>query len=533
MKCRNYQKELVKLSSGSDNVLLQADTGSGKTRVLAKLAQDNKYVLCVAHRNILIKQLSRELASFNIQHSIIATTHTKRQCLLEHRKLGLGDSMVRVCSKYVCSIDSLLSRYYRGMLSINTSLPWTILVDEAHHMVDENKWGKLRQLFPNSRIIGATATPCRLDGVSLADGDGGVFHRLEQSPELEQDSMKKLIAKGFVSDFKCYSVPERINNSNLKLGKHDYTYKSLERETASVVFEMAGDAVKQYQRLACDKQALAFCVNIDIAIKTAEKFKQAGIPCAAIHSKMSNVDVARVFDLFERRCIKVLCNVDMIGEGVDVPEIEALIMMRKTASFGMYRQWVGRSLRPFAEKDHAILIDHVGNIRTHGLPDKHIDWSLTNPPQAEKSNLFTCPDCMALVKAWVSECPECGCDLRRAVDASRATDVHYIDYQLVELKRREIDHQTKNAAREKELAENLQLLSTKTSNMGALSKSVHKLKLWFSDVLLNHGASIYDLNTFLMTENDDRFWISRFTFSDINKNNDKCIKVYNKWLKSQ
>ena len=532
MKLRSYQAELAESSAGSDNVLMQADTGAGKTRILAKIAQQNTHVLCVAHRTILVKQLSRELAKFSIRHDVLATRHTIRQCITEHRKLGIEDGFINEGNKHVVSIDSLLSRHRRGLLSIDTTRNWVVIVDEAHHMIDENKWGKLLKILPNARVIGATATPCRLDQESLAHGQGGVFNRLIQASELKQDSVKTLIEKGFLCDFKCYSLPECIDESALKMGATDYTQSSLILESTKYKKRMAGDAVKHYLRLASGKQALAFCVSIDIAIETADTFKKAGIASAAIHSKMGAADVARVFDLFEQRVINVLVNVDMIGEGVDIPAIEALIMLRKTASFGLFRQWCGRSLRPENNKPHAILIDHAGNIRKHGLPDQHIDWSLENPPQAVKSNLFPCPDCSFLVKAWASVCAECGCEFRKEVEAHKPIDIQYIDIFLVEQKRREIDEEIKNQYVEKDYRENLQLLNANTSGIGHMGRTLHKLKLWCSEQLVIAGVSIYDLNVFFDAERGDGFWLDNFIASDINNANEKCLKVYKKWLKS-
>jgi len=533
VKLRRYQKELVELSAGADNVLIQADTGSGKTPVLAQIAVNNRFVLCMAHRNILIKQLSKTLAKFNITHDVLATKHTVRQCLLEHRKLGLSDTLIKQSDKHVCSIDSLLSRHRRGLLMLDTQKAWVIIVDEAHHMIDKNKWGRLREIFPNSRIIGATATPCRLDQESLSSKKGGVFDRLIQAPELKTNSVTTLIEQGYLSDFKVYSIHSRIDVTQLKQGKHDFTFKSLDYTTGEVVYKMAGDAVKHYQRLANNKQALVFCVSIDIAQKTAEEFKRAGIACAAIHSKLGTVQAARIFDLFEHRVIKVLINVDMIGEGVDIPAIEALIMLRQTASFGLYRQWIGRSLRPEPNKPYAIIIDHVNNVRAHGLPDLHIDWSLENPPQASKSNLFPCPSCAFLIKAWIEFCPECGQKLLFDGTSQEQPDVDYIDLRLVEVERKKIELNKIQAANEKELRDNLQLLNVNEGALRHLDQSVHKIKRWFADVLLESKVSIYDLNAFFKAENSTDFWITNFTFADLNTNDTKCIKVYKKWLKSQ
>lgn len=519
---RDYQQSLVELSGETPgNILLQADTGSGKTRVLAHIAKSKKNVICIAHRNILIKQISRELARHDVVHDIIATNHTRQLCIAEHRKIGVDKIGNSGC--FVASIDTLLSRHSRGMLKVDIDLQWTIIVDEAHHMIDENKWGSLLKIFRNARVIGATATPCRLDQVSLARGKGGVFDTLIQAKELQQDSVKTLISRGFLCDFKAYSVPERLDVGKLKLGSVDYTHKSLNAETQRICYEMAGDAVKHYKRLASGKQALAFCVSIDIAHKTAQLFKNNGIAAAAIHSKMSSTDIARVFDFFERRLIQVLFNVDMIGEGVDVPEIEALIMLRKTASFGLYRQWCGRSLRPERGKKHAILIDHVGNIRTHGLPDLHIDWDLNNPLQAIKSNLMPCPKCLFLVKAWIDVCPECGENIGRTSENGRSIDVQYIDFSLVEIER--------NKIKQKFMQENTLLLKERPYRLaaGVLGDYIDEVRFWFADCLKSR-LSFSELNLFFEKTADKYFWIENFKKSDISTDGfEKCFNVYKTW----
>ena len=536
MKLRNYQQELVDLALSkknlSLNLLIQADTGSGKTAVLAEIIRRSPQVLCIAHRNILIKQLSSTLAKFNIKHRILATTHTKRQCVLAHRLLE-KDMINGSASKHVCSIDSLLSRHRRGRLLLDTSAPWLIVVDEAHHMVSKNKWGKLLEIFPNARLIGATATPCRLDQKSLSSKKDGCFDELIQASELKENSLKTLIDMGYISPFKCYSLPNHISTSGLTKYDGDYTYKSLCTETNKVKYEMAGDAVKYYKKLAFNKQALVFCVSIELAKETAEYFKDNGVHSAAIHSGLSSVEVTRIFDLFQKKQIKVLCNVDMIGEGVDIPAIEALIMLRKTASFGLYRQWIGRSLRPESGKEHAIILDHVANIRTHDLPDKHIDWSLDNPPNARKSNLKPCPECRFLNMAWDAKCEECGTIfVSEDAQSTNQNDLKYIDIGLVEIHRRNADEKKKRAQKKWEYDNIINEYSlnrlSQTGFMGKLATKLRKLSVEH----LTDSVSIARINDYLVATEAQEFWISQFSNSDINKNNPvKFIKVYRRWLK--
>lgn len=510
------------MTSSSTNDLIQLDTGAGKTRVIAAIIDTKENVLCIAHRNILIKQLSRELARHNIIHNIIGTTFTRRLCITEHRKMR-KQCLSGTSSVYVCSIDSLLSRHRRALLTIDTKLAWTIIVDEAHHMVDVNKWGKLRKIFPQARIIGATATPCRLDGVSLARGKGGVFDRLVQAESLKANSVKTLISQEYLCDYKAWSVPEVVDASRLIMGAHDFTQKSLNTETQRHVYEMAGDAVKHYLRLAKGKQALAFCVSIAIAEETAKRFRDAGISSAAIHSDLSAGDTARVFSLFESRQINVLFNVDMIGEGVDMPAIEALIMLRKTASLGLYRQWIGRAMRPERSKKYSILIDHVGNIRTHGLPDTHIAWDLFRPPANVKSNLISCPKCHFLIHAWLDNCPECGADISRSVSSRCGADVKYIDSLLVKIMREKIE--------KKSLARTVVNKSWKGClGTDLVGRSIDKIRDETACALHNAGIDISAINAFFSLTDDRHFWVKNFVAADIS-NHTKQLKVYHKWLK--
>lgn len=524
---RSFQKELAKEAlSRCDNVLIQADTGSGKTRVLAEIAKHSDRVLIVAHRNALVSQLSLEFARAGIAHSMFAAKPTKRRAeYLQRTRLGkvLLDGAAK---KHVCSIDTLLSKAKRHALGIDASEEWLIIVDEAHHMIDENKWGKLCELFKNCRVVGATATPCRLDGVSLKRGDGGVFDDLIQAEELKTDSITTLIKKGFISPFKCYGVEPCFDVSRLALGKNDYTTASQQSAVGGFVQKMAGDAVSHYKRLANGKQAVAFCISIEFAKETAKTFRANGVAAAAIHSKMGASEVNRIFDLFESRQIQVLCNVDMTGEGVDIPAIEVLIMLRKTASFGLYRQWVGRSLRPCSGKEFAVIIDHADNIRSHGLPDRHIDWHISGALNlVQKSNLVECKKCGFLIKAWCACCPECGAAVKS--DGFSTRDLIYVDVSLVEL------HRTRKAQDERDgvsaalvPASEIKYLNKKGGKVDEMATRVAR---WFFDNIKDKVTRV-QAEQFFFKNNNMQFWASRFTLAEISKPSaKKCLKVFDEF----
>lgn len=537
MNLRDYQQDLVGQINApcnkDKNLLIQADTGSGKTAILSEVARVHSDVICVAHTNILISQMSRYLALFGVDHSIVATKKTERACILEHRKIG---KKINTTSrkKYLMSIDSFNARLKRGSLEIDTRKKWLIIIDEAHHVLENNKWGKLKKAFPNARFIGATATPCRLDGKSLSEKDGGLFHEITQSASLKENSLEKLINRGHIAPFKCFSLPEHIDDEGLRTGKSDYTYASLCQETDKVKYQMAADAACYYKKISPGKLALGFCINIEIANETTKYFRANGIPAAAIHSKLSRNESDRIFELFKMKEIKVLFNVDMISEGVDVPAIETVMMLRKTASFGLERQWIGRALRPEKNKAFGLILDFVGNIRTHGLPDRHIAWSLESPPVLGKTNLIPCKSCRFLNLAWEKNCGECGDKLRFSVaeTAVNGKEVKYLDLGLIEIHKKEADRKELELQRKWESENVINMENIKMQNKSYMAKTIAKLKEKTLRDLLPE-LSILECNIFFKRVNNDDFWIKNFKASDISGTcSKKSISVYKKWLKS-
>lgn len=517
---RDYQQEQKeKALSFVGNPLIQSDTGSGKTRTLAAIAKDSDLVIVVAHRNILIKQLSRELAKSGIYHDTICSKVTKRQCILEHRKLG--KEYIRKSNTYVSSIQSLLSRFKRGMELPNPELNWLILIDEGHHVLEKNQWGKLKEIYQNSKLIGFTATPCRGDNQSLESGKGGLYDGLIQAEHLKQDSVRTLIKWGYLSDFKAYSMPERLDSEQLDFGEHDYTYSSLCKETGKVIYEMAGDAIYNWNKNARDRQTICFCVSIDIAIKTSEHFKKCGISSSAIHSRMSATQVQRIIYLFSVKQIKIICHVDMLGEGVDFPDIECVMMLRKTKSLANFRQWCGRGLRVSEGRKDVIFLDHTENFLMHGLPDRHINWSLDSPPLSP-SNLLECKKCNFLLQAWELKCPNCNTEITRE-QLNLERENKYLDAVLVLIMRKKIEKQWRenNILNIKELPQ--------PSNY--LDRKILELKLWFAENV-KHKVTVKNLNEFFECKNtlDVDFWIEQFNADDIlQKKQSKCLEVYKKW----
>ncbi len=168
MQLRDYQRDIFEqLIASCSNDLVQLDTGAGKTPIEAALAQWSGQTLLVAHRNLLIQQISEKLAAFGIEHDTVSTEHTRRRCMAAHMAHGRSYIVRGNTRCVVASMQSLDASVRHGRFALDPALPWLIVIDEAHHVISDNMWGKLRTLFPHARIIGFTATPARMDGESL------------------------------------------------------------------------------------------------------------------------------------------------------------------------------------------------------------------------------------------------------------------------------------------------------------------------------------------------------------------------------
>lgn len=556
MKLRPYQKDILdQIISADTDDIVQLDTGAGKTPIEAELAIKAPRCLLIAHRNILISQISEKLAAFGFEHDTISTEYTRRRCMAAHRRHGRNYIRRGHQTHLVCSISSLVSRFKRSLLQIDTALPWLIIIDEAHHVVPDNQWGMIRKILPNSRVVGFTATPARMDNESLHKARGGLFDRLVQAESLGNDSTRELIKQGYLADFKAYSGPTyyQMLTPDQQL-EHDlcmaveYGVSGNERPkhidingkriTPTGLYgdglTLDGDPIKEYQRLASGKRGIMMCPAIRNAERFAEEFRDAGIPAAAISSKNSETDNARILDAFAHNEIKVLTNVDMVGEGFDLPDCEVLIIATRTASFPRFRQWCGRVLRPAPGKECAIIIDHARQLAGHGLPDEPVEWDLLNPPIGIRNlKSAPCESCGYFFMISRLRCPECGAIRDRITGEVGAFfyDIQRLDHGLVRQARELISDHKANQRLQGEI-----VMPTLYDGDDMVGKTIGRLRSWFVGRLEAAGVPYADINRFLCsdTSKDRGFWMQHFTAADLEKRSStKARQAFRKWQKDQ
>jgi DNA repair protein RadD len=390
IQLRDYQQTAIEgvreaFRAGHRAPLLVAPTGAGKTVmfgfVASETAKRGRRVLILAHRRELIRQASRKLTETGVPHGIIAPGNTPTRDLVQ-----------------VASVQTLGRRINRA------DAPDLIVIDEAHHAV-AGQWAQIIAAYPQARLMGVTATPERMDGRGLGVEAGGCFDSLVMGP-----AVADLVTGGFLTPTKIWAPSEAPDLSGVRTRGGDYDAGALADAMAKP--QIVGDAVAHYQKHAPGQPAILFSPSVAHAEAMAEAFRAAGIRAVAASGATEASKRDAAIAGLATGAVQVLCSCDLISEGLDVPAVGAVILLRPTKSLGLYLQQVGRGLRPAAGKAHLVVLDHAGNTLRHGPPEMPREWSLAGRPKKKRDQddappARQCPECFA-VHAPAPCCPECG-----------------------------------------------------------------------------------------------------------------------------
>lgn len=412
MELRPYQQQMKdaidgEWSRGRRNVLAVLPTGAGKTVVFSDIVRDHPgAVAAIAHRQELVSQISLALARNEVKHRIIGPKNVVKLCVNIHMaEVGHGYYSPQA-DVAVAGVDTLIRRVdpLRGWAD-SVSL-W--VMDEAHHVLTGNKWGSAVEMFPNAKGLGVTATPMRADGKGLGAHADGVFETLIEGP-----GMSALIAAGYLTGYRIFGPPSDIDLGSVKISSATGDYSRPGLKLAVRRSRIVGDVVAHYRRWAAGKLGVTFATDVETATDIAGQFNAAGIPAEVVTAKTPDAERTAVIRRFRNRELLQLVNVDLFGEGFDLPAIEVVSMARPTQSYGLFVQQFGRALRPMDGKDKAIIIDHVGNVTRHGLPDAPRPWSLDRRAQRRRAAtdaipVRTCVKCFSVYERIHAACPFCG-----------------------------------------------------------------------------------------------------------------------------
>ena len=399
---RNYQVSAIErlreaYARGRRAPLLQLATGGGKTVVFAEVTrrarERGRRVLIIVHRRELVRQAAEKLALARVPHGIIAA--------------GFAPSPKKTVQ--VGSVQTLRRRLASlGRFDL-------AVLDECHHARAET-WRVVIEALPQARLLGVTATPARLDGKGLGVEAGGLFDEIVAGPPVAE-----LIAGGYLSPVRAFVPTAPLNMIGARTRGGDWTAEDL----AGIVDRpsITGDAVEHYRRRADHLPAIGFCVTVAHAEHVAEAFRAAGYRAACAHGSLGTAHRDSLIGGLSTGSIEVLTSCDLISEGLDVPSVGAVILLRPTKSLGLHLQQLGRGMRPAPGKPVLVVNDHVGNVLRHGLPEQERRWSLAGVEKRHAGEL-----------ALVRVCPECG-----AATAIRARYCENCDFEFPRSGRREPD----------------------------------------------------------------------------------------------
>lgn len=349
-----------------------------------------------------------------------ASEKKNRTLFLVHRK-ELKDQSIDTLRWWGADMDYIEAGMVQTIVRRlgKTIPPKLIITDENHHSLAKS-YRKIYDYFPNARRVGFTATPIRLNGGGLGDVNDVL---------IEGPTVTELIEWGNLAPFKYYA-PEIIDTSKLKIRRGEYVQSDIEDLFQSKA--IWGDVVKHYKKLSDGKQAICYCSSINQSKRMAKEFNDNGIVAKHIDGETPRAERDAVIEYFRQGKIMVLCNVDLISEGFDVPDCNTAILLRPTQSLSLYIQ---QSMRPMRYKEGktAIIIDHVGNVGRFGTPDMEREWNLepkkgSNTTVQEENPVKQCPECFYTVLRNTIVCPECGHEFK-----AEEKEIEQVESELVEV----------------------------------------------------------------------------------------------------
>lgn len=432
MKLRNYQEKLKKdiyasWSQGNKNVLAVLPCRGGKTVIFSKIIAEHKGASCaIAHTHEITSQISISLAREGIKHKIIGSQQLIKDIVSLHM-MQLGKSYYDPMSQCaVASVDTIIRRTSQLDNWCKQVSLW--IQDECHHVLKSNKWGRAVSMFPNSKGLGVTATPLRLDGKGLGAHNHGVFNDMVYGP-----SMSELIRMGYLCDYIIYSPDSRINLNNVPISKKtkEYAPKALKSEV--IKSKIVGDVVDKYKLHANGKLGITFAVDIEECHKISQQYNDNGVPSEVLCSKTPIIERAKIIERFKNRDILQIVNVNILGEGIDIPNVEVVSIARPSKSLNKHIQTMCRCLTISPDKLKGIIIDHVNAARTLGLPEGHNFWSLESCQTTRRDQgiltIHICPGCTCAFKRISVKCPNCGYIIR----SENRTRPEFVDGDLTQL----------------------------------------------------------------------------------------------------
>jgi len=344
MELRPYQEQAVQAiqkewMDGHRKTLLVLPTGTGKTIVFCKLAEDRvrhgERVLILAHRGELLEQAADKLRQA-----------TGLGCNVEKAESSAFDDCFRVT---VGSIQTMMRE--QRLKRFRPNYYGTIIVDEAHHALADT-YQRVLKHFSEAKVLGVTATPDRGDMRSL----GVYFDSIAY-----QYPIAKAIKEGFLCRIVAQTVPLQIDLTAVKMQAGDFQAAALDNALTPYLAEI----VQHMTRYCKDRKTLIFLPLIKTSQHMRDLLNAAGFNACEVNG--DSKDRHEIIPDFAAGKYNVCCNSMLLTEGFDCPPVDCVICLRPTKIRSLYCQIIGRGTRPYPGKDNLLLLDFLWLSQHHDL----------------------------------------------------------------------------------------------------------------------------------------------------------------------
>lgn len=348
---RGYQETAVeeveaKRSLGARSALVTMATGLGKTIVASQLIANEldrnpeQEVLVLAHMSDLVRQL--EVATWS-QLEKHVSTHLWTD----------GEKPAYYGGVVFATWQSLREALRRGASLLGRF--GLVIVDEAHH-APSNEFRIVLDSLGANFLVGMTATPWRSDDSELQPLFGETVFSMDIVEGMQA---------GFLADVEYRMLTDGIDWEEIsRLSKQGLTVKELNRklllpERDRGMVELVCKRLRAGKR----KRALAFCRSIEHSELLRPIFQEYGVRTAVLHSKLSREERFRNLSAFRSGRVEALISIEMLNEGIDVPDVDLIAFMRVTHSRRIFLQQLGRGLRVSSQKENVLILDFVADVR--------------------------------------------------------------------------------------------------------------------------------------------------------------------------
>jgi DNA repair protein RadD len=411
---RPYQQDAIDAvraywRAGGENPLVEMATGTGKSLSLAGLTKG--LLAEFPSLRVIVLVHVRELVS----QDAMAMLHAWPGAPIGINSAGLG-KRDRHSQILFASIQSV----YKTDVG-----PRDLIIIDESHLVPRDGEGmyrtfleRLRQLTPDLRVVGFTATPYRTGAGRLDEGDNRLFSKI-----VYEYGIGKAIRDGFLSNLVSKAMATTFDISKVHVRGGEFVAKELEVIVNQDFVTKA--AVKEIVDYGANRRAwIAFCTGVEHAEHVRDEIRRHGISCEMVSGTTPKGERDRILNAFKSGRIRCLTNCSVLTTGFDSPNIDMIALLRPTMSAGLFVQMVGRGTRLAEGKSDCLILDFAGNVRRHGPVDQ-ITARTASSKSSDKDAVRAkeCPECATLLHLGALECPTCGHSFRRDDDPLPKHDV--------------------------------------------------------------------------------------------------------------